>query len=536
MTQKKVQYHKEENAVRHAEKRRTSTCSFADRVASTSVDHYCTIVPSSFRESQRQTCLATIVAHCRHSDTLRVLAMGVGTKFLPNALLQDGNVRVRDCHAEVLCKRAFRRYLFEELLSRQSTTSLNSSTDDVRSIMEEVIINKSGTNATHDQSSTSKFQNEELIQYRLKEGITLHLYCSSAPCGNATLKKFAKMTRETYNLALAPHEWDSSPHVPIRGHAVPLGQFSLLVKLDSTLSIEKDTSHGNKLTVDSNIKGVEARDAKKKKRKPVDESDLWCPPGTSTVTLGKGSIHTCSDKICRWNILGLQGSLLSSFIDEPMYLSTITIARKFTRCICQRALCCRGVTALDTIMGKESSTKMPQYNLHHPSIMGTGVLMDNGVLEMKPVVIEGETVKFASKLAWAWSIDMGLECIDGASGLLCHYYESNKEINVGCNRLDAQLFDLSCIDVQSISKLSSSSFVELYTRLERKLARNIAPEDKHNFKREGSVPCSLSSLRDFKRKVSPRYEHAKDRLLTIHPVFRDWKRRDVRFDSIEKSK
>ena len=306
MTHKKVQYHKEENAVRHAEKRRTSTCSFADRVASTSVDHYCTTVPLSFRESQRQTCLATIVAHFRNSDSLHVLAMGVGTKFLPNALLQDGNVihRIRDCHAEVLCKRAFRRYLFEELLSRQPTNSLNSSTDDVRSIMEEVLINKSVTNSTHDKSSTSTFQNEELIQYRLKEGITLHLYCSSAPCGNATLKKFAKMTRETYNLALAPHEWDSSPHVPIRGHAVPLGQFSLLVKLDSTLSIEEGISHNNNVTVDMNMKSVEARNVKKKKRKPADESDHWCPPGTSTVTLGKGSIHTCSDKIFRWNILG----------------------------------------------------------------------------------------------------------------------------------------------------------------------------------------------------------------------------------------
>lgn len=35
-------------------------------------------------------------------------------------------------------------------------------------------------------------------------------------------------------------------------------------------------------------------------------------------------VMTCSDKICRWNVLGIQGALLSRLL-EPIYLTSITV-------------------------------------------------------------------------------------------------------------------------------------------------------------------------------------------------------------------
>ena len=488
-------------AVRYIEKRRVGTCRFADRVASISMEVFQSKIPQCFREKHKYTCAASVVAHFENDDHLQVVALGVGTKFLHESVLRaeeldsdsgpmmegaDGNnrykgygIRVRDCHAEVLARRAFRRQLsfeMQELLGQHPVRCSSGHRMILKQTQQRSA--KKGTKAT----------------FTLEPGVTLHFYSSSAPCGNAALKKFSKMEGEHSFHDLAVDEWPSAQHDPILGHARSMGQFALLVKRDNTVD---EIARPQKCSTT-------------RKGWPALQSDEWCPIGTSIVGYNKGSIHSCSDKLCRWNIMGLQGSLLSSLLDEPIFMDTITIGRKFTPCISRRAICCRArempkkrSRLLDTNNHDEHSV----YRLHHPAIMGTGIYMDDsGTLDMTNNSKFGQDVHFDSQLSWAWwpglsfnHEQMEVECIDGSTGF-AYVWD-----NTSCGTV---------LESAKVSRISSASLLNVFATITGTDVANV------------ETTTSLASLRAFKLKTSVLYESEKTKLMTNHIMFRQWRRRE----------
>lgn len=394
-------------------------------------------------------------------------------KFLSESRLrQERNGygwRVRDCHAEVLARRAFCRRLFLEILEDDGNTN--------------------------DRKDRILVKSASFSKYRLKPGITLHLYCSSAPCGNATLKKFSKMTKNKFRDELGPDQWPREQHQPIHGHSIKLGQFALLVKKDNSEPKSGEEESGN----DSVGETASKLPRPKGKPWPAMLSDDWTPPGTTIVTMNKGSIHTCSDKILRWNLLGLQGTLLASLLESRLYLSTVTVGRKFNECICRRAVCCR-------IGHKENFDDLHGYHTNHPAILCTAVYMGNGAVKTNASV-KGQDVRFHSSLSWAWwpNSKMGAEWIDGATGFLSDGNENTD--NNGCSQ------------EKQPSLLCTQSLLALFFEVLHRRGKHCLSE----IPSDGAY--SLTDLRKIKMLASLEHEKVKEQILTKHRLLRQWSRR-----------
>lgn len=122
------------------------------------------------------------------------------------------------------------------------------------------------------------------ISYQLKPDIKFHLYISTSPCGDARI--------------FSPHEEATSKN-PVDHHPNRKTRGLLRTKIESgegTIPVKSE-----------------------------DAIQTW-----DGIIQGQQRLLTmsCSDKVAAWNVLGIQGALLSYFV-EPIYLESIILGSLF---------------------------------------------------------------------------------------------------------------------------------------------------------------------------------------------------------------
>lgn len=243
-----------------------------DRIAALSHQLFARLAPTISASFAGRKVIACMVMKTGSEDIGRVVSLGAGNRCITGQRLSLEGKKVNDSHAEIVARRGLLRVFYKEISKFFAG--------------QESIFTK-GPNAR---------------KLSLREGISFHLYISTAPCGDGAL--------------FTPREGKS-----IEGTA---GSFS----------------RQHQPTFTSKQQGI--------LRTKIEDGegtlpiDFDAPPQTWDGLLRGERLRTmsCSDKICRWNVLGLQGALLSHFI-EPVYLDSLTLGYLYDHGHLARAVCCR---------------------------------------------------------------------------------------------------------------------------------------------------------------------------------------------------
>ncbi|XP_017763692.1 PREDICTED: tRNA-specific adenosine deaminase 1 [Eufriesea mexicana] len=252
---------------------------FPDQIAQLCLEKYDELGKNGKPSNKEWTVLSSIVLK-KKNNSLFLVALATGTKCLGkidliNTNLYEVGCRLSDSHAEVLVRRAFLRYLYEQI-----DFLLNGATSDIFTI-------------------------DDKKKIKLNDGISFHFFTSQTPCGDCSI--FLK--KEFYE--------DDTPPMKIKK-----------CDYNNKIEIRKLNTGKNKK---QNIDDIYRTGAKCLKSEKYQDphlpgvnyhvvGPLRTKPGRGNPTLSL----SCSDKMAKWNILGVQGSLLSLLI-PTIKMETIVV-------------------------------------------------------------------------------------------------------------------------------------------------------------------------------------------------------------------
>ncbi|KAH7047686.1 adenosine deaminase/editase [Linnemannia elongata] len=280
---------------------------------------------------------------------IECISLATGSKCLPQGKQSPRGDLLNDCHAEVLARRGFNRWCLHEML--RSVVEV----DNLKKIFK--YLEARGHDAQQEKSPLFELTNA---------GTQFHLYVSQAPCGDATTASLAlTQSEESRNAFMAgqqrrpksaaqeltaPGDQDLSTSLvtgskrereseelvePLEAGAPS----TKLQKRDIVITTAAAKSH---TTNESGVPKDQRLDCNDQvlsfRRGRVDYDSV----GVLRTKPGRGDSEptlsmSCSDKIARWNILGLNSALVMPFLEKPLYLKSVVTKELFDAEALERA-------------------------------------------------------------------------------------------------------------------------------------------------------------------------------------------------------
>ncbi|XP_053623210.1 double-stranded RNA-specific editase 1 isoform X2 [Plodia interpunctella] len=259
----------------------------ADCIAKLVNEKFNDLMKGDLVHSKRKVLAGIVLTTNNSPDNAKVIAVTTGTKCVSGEHMSVRGRALNDCHAEVAARRCLQRYLYSQLMMYASAA------DPRVSIPESDVEPLPGGG------------------YQLKPERQLHLYVSTAPCGDGRI--------------FSPHEkYEPEPD----RHPNRLARGQLRTKIESgegTIPVK------NCNNIVQTWDGV--------------------MQGERLLTM------SCSDKVARWMVSGAQGALLSTLM-KPVYLNSLVLGSLLHPHHMSRAICGR--------IEPYISALPPPFRLHRP--------------------------------------------------------------------------------------------------------------------------------------------------------------------------
>ncbi|ELT95084.1 hypothetical protein CAPTEDRAFT_224434, partial [Capitella teleta] len=212
-------------------------------------------------------------AEPEYFNSMEVVSLATGTKCLSESKLKSNGCILHDSHAEILARRGFIRFLLAEI---------------------ELCV----CGGSRYVESTLDGAGKRL--FNLKPSVRLHLFTSHTPCGDASI--FPKSPSDDAGLPSLKRKNQSEERAK-------------RLKTDEPKDIHRT---GAKC-----VPGEEKQDRFEEGEGYHSLGLLRTKPGRGERTLSM----SCSDKMAKWNVLGIQGALLSILMSAPVYLTSVIVGR-----------------------------------------------------------------------------------------------------------------------------------------------------------------------------------------------------------------